>query len=99
MFVHPGLADRGLGLIGWAVRGRDAVQGDAIRVAERIEKGARPGAIILLHDGHAAARDPGFGPHCLELTLQRLTARGYRCIIPQSDQLRTRAGGKQKADC
>ena len=52
MFVHPALARRGLGLIGWTVRGLDTVKRDAARVAERIETGARPGAIIVLHEGH-----------------------------------------------
>ncbi|MEO5720786.1 MAG: polysaccharide deacetylase family protein [Chthoniobacterales bacterium] len=88
MFVHPVLAQRGLGLIGWKVRGLDTVKRNAQQVAERIEKGAMPGAIILLHEGHHTARDPEFGLQCLELTLQRLSARGYRCILPQPEQLR-----------
>ncbi len=89
MFVHPLLAERGLGLIGWTVRGLDTVLRDPIRVADRIEKGARPGAIILLHEGHQAERAPEFQLRCLELTLERLNARGYRCIIPEPERLRT----------
>lgn len=88
MFLHPLLARRGLGLIGWTVRGLDTVKRDATQVAERIEKGTRPGAIIVLHEGHQIARDPEFGPRCLELTLERLAARGYRCVIPRPEQLR-----------
>lgn len=87
-FVHPALARRGLLLIGWTVRGLDTVQRNAMRVAERIDRGARPGAIILLHEGLRLERDPEFNPRCLELTLQRLAARGYRFVIPQLDQLR-----------
>ena len=90
-FVHPALARRGLGLVGWTVRGLDTVKQDAARVAERIEKGARPGAIILLHEGHHVERHPEFQPQCLELTLQRLGARGYTFVIPQPQQLRTGA--------
>ena len=89
MFVHPLLAERGLGLIGWTVRGLDTVLRDPIRVADRIEKGVRPGAIILLHEGHQAERAPEFQLRCLELTLERLSARGYRCIIPEPERLRT----------
>ena len=88
-FVHPALARRGLALVGWTVRGLDTVKQDAVRVAERIEKRARPGAIILLHEGHHVERHPDFQPLCLELTLQRLAARGYAFVIPQPHQLRT----------
>ena len=94
MFVHPVLAQRGLGLVGWTVRGFDTGKRNEVKVAERIEKGAKPGAILVLHEGHRTQRDPEFGPRCLELTLQRLAARGYRCVIPRPEQLRTRAAGK-----
>jgi len=87
-FVHPALAKRGLALIGWTVRGLDTIQRDADRVAARIEKSAKPGAIILLHEGHRVRQDPEFHPHCLERTLDRLAARGYRFVIPTADQLR-----------
>ena len=90
-FVHPALARRGLGLIGWTVRGLDTVKQDPARVAERIEKRVRPGAIILLHEGHHVERHPDFQPLCLELTLQRLSARGYKFVIPKSEHLRAGA--------
>lgn len=86
-FVHPILARRHLMLIGWTVRGLDTVQRDAERVAARVEKHVKPGAIVLLHEGHRTKRDPDFHPHCLDLTLQRLTARGYRFVIPRPEQL------------
>lgn len=89
MFLHPLLAQRGLGLVGWSARGFDTVARDPARVVSRIEKAARPGAIILLHEGRQTARDPEFGLRCLELTLQRLTARGFRCVLPRPEQLRT----------
>lgn len=87
-FVHPALARRGMILTGWTVRGLDTVLRDAARVAARIEKGARPGAIVLLHEGHRLRQDRDFHPRCLELTLARLAARGYRFIIPSQEQLR-----------
>ncbi|MGI8438313.1 MAG: polysaccharide deacetylase family protein [Chthoniobacterales bacterium] len=89
LFVAPILKTRGLSLVGWTVRGLDTVKRDAARVAQRIENAAVPGAIIVLHEGHQTKRDPEFGPRCLELTLQRLTARGYRCVIPRPEQLRS----------
>ena len=89
-FVHPALARRGLQLIAWTVRGLDTVKRDSVKVAARIAERAEPGAIILLHEGHHTKRDPEFGPRCLELTLQRLAALGYRFVIPSPEQLRTR---------
>ncbi len=92
-FLHPVLAPRNLMLMGWTVRGLDTVGRDPTQVAERIERGALPGAIILLHEAHRTAKDPDFHIRCLELTLQRLTARGYRFVIPRLEQLRTNGGG------
>ena len=89
-FVHPALARRGLALIGWTVRGLDTVHHNAARVADRMEAGTKPGAILLLHEGQRTASDPDFAVRCLELTLQRLSARGYRCVIPTREQLRSR---------
>lgn len=87
MFVHLALARRDLALIGWTVRGLDSVKGDAARVAARIEKQTRPGAIILLHENLRTDTDPEFTIRCFELTLQRLAERDYRCVIPRSEQL------------
>jgi len=93
-FVHPALARRDLRLIGWTVRGLDTLRRDPVKVAERIERGVCPGAIVLLHDGRQTGNEPHFSARCLELTLQRLQARGYRFVIPLPEQLRTGVGGK-----
>ena len=87
-FVHPALARCRLVLVGWTARGLDTVKRDAVEVAERLEHAAVPGAILLLHEGQRAESDPEFNPRCLELTLQRLSAKGYRFIIPRPEQLR-----------
>ncbi|MGI9086617.1 MAG: polysaccharide deacetylase family protein [Chthoniobacterales bacterium] len=87
-FVHPALTERGLILIGWTVRGLDTVKRNPAAVAERIDRGIKPGAIILLHEDHRTQRAPEFNLRCLELTLQRLAARGYRCVIPAPEQIR-----------
>lgn len=90
-FVHPALKRRDLRLIGWTVRGLDAVKRDPEAVAARICRRVRPGAIVLLHEGHHLD-DPGFHPRCLELTLRGLTTKGYRCVLPRPEQLQTRGG-------
>lgn len=91
LFVHPELNPRGLALIGWSVRGLDTIRRDPAEVANRILRETRPGAIIILHEGQRVEKDPDFNPHCLELTLSALSEQGFRCVIPQPEQLRTRA--------
>jgi peptidoglycan/xylan/chitin deacetylase (PgdA/CDA1 family) len=93
VFVHPELDRRRLSLIGWSIRGLDTIRRDPARVAERIVQLSKPGAIILLHEGQRAEKDPQFNPRCLELTLSALTEKGYRCILPEPNQLRSRPAG------
>jgi peptidoglycan/xylan/chitin deacetylase (PgdA/CDA1 family) len=91
LFVHPELQLRGLALVGWSVRGLDTIRRDPANVASRIMSEAKPGAIIVLHEGHRVESNPEFNLHCLELTLTALTEHGYRCVIPSPEQLRPRA--------
>jgi hypothetical protein len=63
-------------------------------VAGKILSEVKPGCIILLHEGHRTETDPEFNPRCLELTLNGLAERGYRCVIPKPEQLRARDAGK-----
>jgi peptidoglycan/xylan/chitin deacetylase (PgdA/CDA1 family) len=93
-FVHPELARRNLRLIGWTVRGLDTLRRDPVAVAQSIMRRVRPGAILLLHEGHRTATDADFHPRCLEQTLTALTKANYRCILPRPEQLRPLAGGK-----
>jgi peptidoglycan/xylan/chitin deacetylase (PgdA/CDA1 family) len=53
-FLDPVLARLGLQLTSWTSRGFDTQTGDAAKVLMRLMCGLRPGAILLLHDGHAA---------------------------------------------
>ena len=94
IFVHPELGRRQLQLIGWSVRGLDTIRRDPARVAERIVSRIKPGAIVVLHEGQRAEKNPEFNPRCLELTLTGLAEKGYRCVIPQPEQLRTSGAGK-----
>jgi peptidoglycan/xylan/chitin deacetylase (PgdA/CDA1 family) len=60
--------------IGWTVSGRDGVRTSPERVATRVRRGARDGAIVLLHD--AAERDDRepAGPRALAAILEGLDA-------------------------
>ncbi len=91
-FLHPLLARREMLLVGWTVRGLDTASRDPAAVAARIGRGLRPGAILLLHEGHRTETAPDFHPRCLELTLEMLAKEGYRCVLPAAEQLR--AGGR-----
>jgi peptidoglycan/xylan/chitin deacetylase (PgdA/CDA1 family) len=83
-FVHPILAKRGMRLIGWTVRGLDTTDRGAERVVNRILRGVRPGAIVVLHQGR---------PHSLrtiEAVVEALQARGYVFVIPHDARLKTK---------
>ena len=94
VFVHPELKLRRLKLIGWTVRGLDTIRRDPAKVAQRILRDIKPGAIVLLHEGQRTEKDPQFNLRCLELTLTRLTEKGFRCVLPRPEQLRQSAAGK-----
>lgn len=76
--VHPIAARSWLRLAGWSADGLDGLPGrDPGDVVARILRGLQPGAIILLHEG------PGRrSVETLELLLAKLSARGFRCVIP-----------------
>lgn len=93
-FLHGVLRDRALQLVGWNIRSLDTVRRDADQIANSVGARLQPGAIILMHEGHRLERDADFNPRCIELTLQKITDAGYRCVIPRPEQLRQSADGK-----
>ncbi len=54
-FTHPALKALDMKLMSWSARGFDGVDGDVESVVKRIEKGLRPGAIVLMHEGRPSA--------------------------------------------
>jgi peptidoglycan/xylan/chitin deacetylase (PgdA/CDA1 family) len=75
-FVHPALAERGMRLIGWTVRGFDATRGNCEAIAKRIVRGLEPGAIVVMHQGRA------WSVRCIERVLIEAQRLGYRFVIP-----------------
>src|SRR5207253_2336697 len=63
IFLEPALAALGLRLASWSARGFDTRTGDAQLVARRLVRALQPGAILLLHDGHAARSAGGVPAH------------------------------------
>ncbi|MCP4446865.1 MAG: polysaccharide deacetylase family protein [Myxococcales bacterium] len=86
-FVHSYLKKRGLRPIGWSVRGLDGIATPRAEVTANIDKGLRPGAIVLIHDGYDVERR-GYAPvDILEDLMQLLEKRGYQCTIPPKSAL------------
>ena len=50
-FMSRTVTDRGMKLVTWDVSAKDWIESDADRLARNIVEKARPGSIILLHDG------------------------------------------------
>jgi peptidoglycan-N-acetylglucosamine deacetylase len=80
--VHPLLARRGMRLIGWTARGYDGVLTNVDDVVARIVARLAPGAILVLHQGHAHSLQ------VLERAIAAVRERGYSFVIPDDAQLR-----------
>ncbi len=65
-FLDPVLTRLGLRLASWSARGFDTRISDPARVQSQLLSGLRAGAILLLHDGHAARTTRG-NPVVLEV--------------------------------
>lgn len=64
----------GLTTVGWSVRSLDTTRLGEERVLRRIEKGLKPGAVILLHDGLPQS------DRLLEKVLQLLEIENYKAV-------------------
>lgn len=80
--VFKAAAALGLKVVGWTARGLDTQIRDPERVVRRILRGARPGAIILLHDGNIP---PERLLPTVKLLLAKLREQGYQ--FARLDQL------------
>jgi peptidoglycan/xylan/chitin deacetylase (PgdA/CDA1 family) len=76
-FTFGVAAALGLNVIGWSNRGFDTRITDPERIVRRIERGLRPGAIILLHDGNIPADRL---VATVKLLLARLQEHGYDVV-------------------
>lgn len=83
-FVAAELKRHGLARVAWCARGFDAVAGDPAAVVARIERGLRPGAIVLLHEGAAHGRNV----ETLLRLLRRLDELGYATVLPEALETR-----------
>ncbi|MEZ5993399.1 MAG: polysaccharide deacetylase family protein [Planctomycetota bacterium] len=85
-FKNPALGDiltqESMVAVGWQVRGFDAVSGNAAKIAERIVDKARPGGVILLHDGAGlqGSDDRSATVDALPVIIDGLRARGFEIL-------------------
>jgi peptidoglycan/xylan/chitin deacetylase (PgdA/CDA1 family) len=82
LFLQPALSRFGLRLATWSARGFDTRVNHPDRVKASLLRGLRAGAILLLHDGHAA-RTPAGVPVILEVlpaVLEAAAASGLRAV-------------------
>lgn len=80
--LHPALAERGMRLIAWNVRGCDGIAAEPEDVARRVIAGAQPGAIILLHEGRPRSNET------ILRVVRELQTRGFAFTIPSDARLR-----------
>lgn len=78
-FLAAPLRRLGLARAAWSVRGYDAVDGDVVRVLQRLQRGLGPGAIVLLHEGAPHGRSV----EIVEAALCLLREQGYASVIPE----------------
>lgn len=84
-WLGAALRSRSLTAVGWSARGLELWADDVELVASRTLQGLVPGAILLLHEGPrvpAAIRVVAIGR-----VLERLRLDGYRCVVPEPEQL------------
>jgi peptidoglycan/xylan/chitin deacetylase (PgdA/CDA1 family) len=83
-FVHPLLQQRGLTLVGWTVRGFDALRDGGGEVARRIVEWLEPGAIVVLHQGRS------WSAATMQRVIEEIQQRGYRFVVPDAGRLKTK---------
>jgi peptidoglycan/xylan/chitin deacetylase (PgdA/CDA1 family) len=87
LWLAGALARCNLVCVGWSARGLERRRGNPQDVAARVLADLTPGAILLLHEGPrvpAAIR-----VEAIRYTLEALDAKGYRCVIPKTELLKT----------
>jgi peptidoglycan-N-acetylglucosamine deacetylase len=86
LFLGHALRQRGLHYVGWTIRSLDTVSRDPEQVAKRVADAAKPGSILLMHEGPSLS--PSLRVKALEMALERLSATRISCVLPSFEQLR-----------
>lgn len=79
LFCHAAAQALGMPMLMWNCRGFDTVDRSVPRVLRRLERGLKPGAIVLLHDGRSTS------VAVLDGTLALIAQRGLQTApVPQA---------------
>jgi peptidoglycan/xylan/chitin deacetylase (PgdA/CDA1 family) len=81
LWLHPVLRREQLRLVAWSLRGRDGWRCDPDAVEARVAPHARPGDIILLHEGKQRSNE------AILRVVDALLARGFEFVIPDDEDL------------
>jgi len=81
--LYQVLRRRELQPVGWTARGLDCADRNPSRVAGRVLRRLRPGAIFLLHPERRNRRGENPGLAALEIVLREIDRAGYRCVLPE----------------
>ena len=85
--LYQVLCRRELQAVGWTARGLDCLDRNPGRVARRLLSRLQPGAIFMLHPERRTRRGGNTGLAALEIVLREIDRAGYRCVLPDADQL------------
>lgn len=80
VFLRRCLRERNLSCVAWSVRSGDGISKYREAIVRRVLREARPGSIILMHEGIAVA--PTVRIEALRGVLTGLRARGFTCVLP-----------------
>jgi peptidoglycan/xylan/chitin deacetylase (PgdA/CDA1 family) len=81
--VHPALAELGLTLAGWTVRGFDGVSANATAVVKRLSAGLHDGAGVLMHESRRAEDGTRLAPTVLAGVLKVIRESGLKTAFPE----------------
>ncbi|WP_309384968.1 polysaccharide deacetylase family protein [Cerasicoccus frondis] len=81
------LRERNLRCVAWSIRSGDGVGKDPQAIIDHVQRQARPGDIVLMHEGPAVA--PQVRLAAITGVLEALSREGFAFILPTADQLRT----------
>jgi peptidoglycan/xylan/chitin deacetylase (PgdA/CDA1 family) len=84
--LHAVLIQARMDCVGWSIRSGDCFRWNGRRLVRRVLRLARPGAIVLMHEGPGVPA--AFRVRLIEEVLDGLSRKGYRCIIPPRSALR-----------
>ena len=84
--LSAALAERQLQCVTWSLRSGDCFGHDPGKAINRVLGHARPGAIILMHEGPSVPATVRV--KAIAGVLKGLTTNNYRCVLPAPEQLR-----------